>query len=93
MLQDTSQLYGDQIRSADVCVIGSGPGGSTVARELAEQGMDVILLESGGPLNHKVSTRDIGPFLTRYLKDAGMRVMLGNAFVGKKYVGANSWKD
>lgn len=31
-----------------VAVIGSGPAGTTVARELAENGIDVILLEAGG---------------------------------------------
>lgn len=33
--------------SADVVVIGTGPGGATVARELAKKGRDVILVEQG----------------------------------------------
>mgnify|MGYP002624141221 CR=1 FL=1 len=33
---------------AEVCVIGSGAGGSVVAKELAEAGRDVVLLEQGG---------------------------------------------
>jgi len=33
--------------SADAVVVGSGPGGATVARELARLGKDVILLERG----------------------------------------------
>jgi choline dehydrogenase-like flavoprotein len=32
---------------ADVAVVGSGPGGATVARELARAGKQVILLERG----------------------------------------------
>ncbi len=32
---------------ADVVVVGSGPGGATVARELARSGRDVVLLERG----------------------------------------------
>ncbi len=31
----------------DVVVVGSGPGGATVAREMAEQGREVVLLERG----------------------------------------------
>ena len=31
----------------DVVVVGSGPGGATVARELAKRGRNVIILERG----------------------------------------------
>ncbi|MCO7220226.1 FAD-dependent oxidoreductase [Klenkia sp. PcliD-1-E] len=34
--------------TADVCIVGTGPAGSTLARELAGSGLDVLLLESGG---------------------------------------------
>lgn len=34
--------------SADVCVVGSGPAGLTLARELSGSGIRVVLLESGG---------------------------------------------
>ena len=33
---------------SDVIVVGSGPGGATVARELTRAGRDVLLLERGG---------------------------------------------
>lgn len=36
------------ISECDVCIIGSGPAGSTIALELSGTGMRVVLLESGG---------------------------------------------
>lgn len=39
---------GDIDEETDVCVIGSGAGGAAVAKELAEKGVRVILLEEGG---------------------------------------------
>jgi choline dehydrogenase-like flavoprotein len=35
-------------RAFDVCVVGSGPAGITIARRLAAQGLDVALMEAGG---------------------------------------------
>lgn len=36
------------LRECDVCIIGSGPAGSTIAAELAGTGIRTVLLESGG---------------------------------------------
>ncbi|MDQ0562028.1 choline dehydrogenase-like flavoprotein [Rhizobium mesoamericanum] len=32
----------------DICIVGSGPAGATLARELSNSGLSVVLLESGG---------------------------------------------
>lgn len=81
MIHDTEQLSGDQVRTADVCVIGSGPGGATVAKELAERGLKVVVLESGPVFNYKRSTREAGDFLARYIQEASMRSSIGNVCV------------
>src|SRR4051794_16240622 len=33
--------------AADVCIVGTGPAGAVVARELAHRGVDVVVLEGG----------------------------------------------
>jgi choline dehydrogenase-like flavoprotein len=40
--------------SAEVIVVGSGPGGATVARELSRKGKDVLILERGYDYRNKI---------------------------------------
>ena len=48
MLGDASQIARDQSLECDLCIIGGGAAGITLARELSSSRLDVILLESGG---------------------------------------------
>ena len=81
MIHDTKDLEGSHVRRTDVCVIGSGPGGSTVAKELSERGLNVILLESGPAFDYRQSTRETGQFLSKYVQEASFRSTLGNVFI------------
>ncbi|MEW6777493.1 MAG: GMC family oxidoreductase [Bdellovibrionota bacterium] len=47
-LLETTEETGDLELSCEAVVVGSGAGGSVVAKELSEAGLDVILLEEGG---------------------------------------------
>ena len=40
--------------TAEVIVVGSGPGGATVARELSRKGKDVLILERGYDYRNKI---------------------------------------
>mgnify|MGYP003631847997 CR=1 FL=1 len=40
----------------DICIVGSGPAGSTIAKEMRNSGIDVCLVESGG-LNSESDTQ------------------------------------
>lgn len=53
MFLDPTTLKDGFTDSADVCVIGSGAGGGVVAKELAEAGFSVIVLEEGGNFSSK----------------------------------------
>lgn len=48
MLSDARDLACDQQVEVDVCIVGAGPAGISIARELIGNGSQVWLLESGG---------------------------------------------
>jgi len=48
MLVDGRALGQGDVFETDVCVVGAGPAGITLALELARSGCRVSLLESGG---------------------------------------------
>ena len=70
-----------QQEHADVCIIGSGAGGAVVAKELAEAGLSVIVLEAGE--NHDPTT--FGSYepemLRRLFWDSGLRRTRDGAIV------------
>lgn len=47
-----SSIPGTQSMQADICIVGSGPAGATIARELADSKLQVMLIESGGTELH-----------------------------------------
>ena len=70
-----------QKEQADVCVIGSGAGGAVVAKELAEAGLSVVILEAGE--NHDPSTfNSYEPeMLRRLFWDSGLRCTRDGAII------------
>ena len=48
MLIDINTQVPDDLLQFDVCIVGSGPAGITLAREISRAGLRVCLLESGG---------------------------------------------
>ncbi len=58
---------------SDVCVVGSGAGGAVVAKELAESGLRVVVLEKGERLTKYDFTQKEREIFPRVYEDAGMR--------------------
>jgi choline dehydrogenase-like flavoprotein len=48
MIQSASEIVRDTILKANICIVGAGPAGITLAMELAHTGKSILLLESGG---------------------------------------------
>ena len=78
-LIDASALPSDVEASFDAVVVGSGAGGAVVAKELAEGGMRVALVEEGAPHRErkKLAWEELG---TLY-RDMGMTTTLGRPFI------------
>jgi choline dehydrogenase-like flavoprotein len=76
-LVEGRSLAGETIITVDACVIGSGAGGAPVAKELAEGGMRVAILEDGDW--HEASTFTARPreMTHRLYRDAGQLVTVG----------------
>jgi choline dehydrogenase-like flavoprotein len=72
------ELPGDTTITVDACVIGSGAGGAPVAKELAEAGMRVAILEEGDNHDHATFTARPREMTGRLYRDAGQLVTLGN---------------
>jgi choline dehydrogenase-like flavoprotein len=73
--------YRGELRdSCDVVVVGSGPGGAVAAKELAEAGLDVVLLEEGPPIGPADMRTEAGEALRRLFRESGLRVARGNGF-------------
>ena len=58
MLEDFNTCTESMAVAADVCVIGAGAAGITLARQLMTAGVDVCLLESGG-IDHEGPIQDL----------------------------------
>ncbi len=74
---DGRWLTGRRVIDADLCVIGSGAGGGALAREAAEAGMKVVILERGGWWNAAEFTARPRDMATPLYRGGGVTVTLG----------------
>ena len=73
-----SAINGERRVRADVCVIGTGAGGAPVAKELAEGGMRVVMLEEGENFTTDEFTARPREMTARLYRDAGQVATAGN---------------
>ena len=58
MLTDLAHMTGTAVRETEICIIGAGAAGLTLARRLLAKGHSLILLESGGS-DYEAATADL----------------------------------
>ena len=79
MIFDASRLPLPARGAADLCVVGSGPGGATAAMVCAEAGLHVVVLEAGGLVLPSGSTQREEEMIPQLLWHAGGRTTTNRA--------------
>jgi choline dehydrogenase-like flavoprotein len=69
------------VHRSDVVIIGSGAGGAAAAKELAEAGLSVAILEEGGYFTSDDFDGPPWERFTRFCRDGGMTVALGKPII------------
>ncbi|MFW5925171.1 MAG: GMC family oxidoreductase N-terminal domain-containing protein [Myxococcota bacterium] len=67
--------------AADVVIVGTGVGGATAARVLAEAGLDVVLVEEGPKVPEQGFRRDAYSAFKLLWRDLGFQVAEGRGFI------------
>src|SRR5205085_9556903 len=73
-----AEIPGERRVRADVCVIGTGAGGAVAAKELAEGGMRVLMIEEGERFATDDFTARPREMTARLYRDAGQTATTGN---------------
>ena len=81
MIVDGADVTEDLVAEADVCVIGSGAGGAVAAKELADAGLDVAVLEDGEYLRPDDFTGREVEMIPRLFWDSGLRATRDQSIV------------
>jgi choline dehydrogenase-like flavoprotein len=71
-------LHGDTVVDADVVIVGSGAGGATLAAELAEGGLDVVVVEEGRYWTTRDFTADASAMIRQLYRDGGATLAIGD---------------
>jgi choline dehydrogenase-like flavoprotein len=71
-------VHGDTILDADVAIVGSGAGGAALAAELAEGGLDVVVLEEGRYWSTRDFTADASAMVRQLYRDGGATMAIGD---------------
>lgn len=81
MIVSGARVGSDLSLKAEVCVIGTGAGGAVVAKELAEAGRDVVVLEQGGYYSREDFTQREDEMMPLLYEDMGQRATVDQSIL------------
>jgi choline dehydrogenase-like flavoprotein len=77
MITIGEQINKNIVENCDVVVVGTGAGGAAMAAELAEGGLEVVMLEEGGYYTSKDFSLDPAKAVPQLYRDSGSTVIMG----------------
>jgi choline dehydrogenase-like flavoprotein len=77
-LVEQGEVASDLHISCDVVIVGSGAGGATMAAELADAGLDVVVIEEGGYHPTESFTPNAGQAIRQLYRAAGAQTTIGS---------------
>jgi choline dehydrogenase-like flavoprotein len=77
MITVGEQIKKDVVESCEVVVVGTGAGGAAIAAELAEAGVEVVMVEEGGYYTSKDFSLDPAVAVPMLYRDSGSSVIMG----------------
>jgi len=84
LIRDFLNISNNEAVHGDICIVGSGPAGATLVRELASSGLRIILLESGG------SSRQIRADALNEIENIGSPRIIDQSLVRSRIIGGTS---
>ena len=78
MIVTGDQINKDMEEKCSVLIIGSGAGGGAIGAELAQAGVDVIILEEGPYYQSKDFSTNPTVMIPKLYRDAGTSVIMGS---------------
>jgi len=79
--EQMSTLTGDEEIECDVVVVGTGAGGAVMAKELAERGHAVLMVEEGGYYSRSTFNGRAFENMRRFYRDSGATGSIGNCVI------------
>ena len=77
MIKEFKDVRSNLVEEVDACVVGTGAGGAVVAKELAEKGLRVVVLEEGSYFTSRNFNQDPGDMMAMMYRDSGATIALG----------------
>ncbi len=80
-VKKAGEVSQDEVIECDAVVVGTGAGGAVVAKELADKGLAVVMLEEGEYYTRNDFTHHFAEATRRFYRNSGLTITVGNTAI------------